>query len=230
MINILRHVEIFSPNVIEKKRIDVIGCGATGSKVICALAKLGIEEFHVWDFDRVEEHNIANQEFSPEHIGQLKAEAIADVVRHTADARVISHCEKLDGTQALGDIVFLLTDTMESRKKIWEGSLKSKMYTDIMIETRMGPDSGRIYALNPSIPSHIRGWEATLYSDSESQTSACGSQTIVGVTADIISGLAVWQFIRYTQIYLMGKTEDTLENEVIFSVRPLVVTGRVFSV
>jgi len=222
----LRHLSVFSPHKFGNRRVDVIGCGATGSRIVLSLAKLGIENIHCWDFDVVEEHNIANQIFGIGDIGQLKVEALADIVEVQTGAKVHIHTEKVDGSQVLGEIVFLLTDTMESRREIWDKALKFKLRTQLMVETRMGADNGRIYAVNPNKPGHIKAWEETLYADDEAEVSACGASISVGPTAEIIAGLAVWQMIRWFAIE-QGE-EDDLDNEIIFSLRPMAVISRRF--
>jgi hypothetical protein len=151
---------------------------------------------------------------------------MAQLTRAATGADITVHAEKVDGTQTLGEIVFLLTDTMRSRKEIWEGALKYKLRTNLLIETRMGADSGRVYSLNPNRPGQIKAYEETLYADEEAEVSACGASVSVGPTAEVISGLAVWQMIRWFAIELGG--EDELENEVIFSLRPMVTMSRKF--
>ena len=42
-IDTTRHVEVFSPDAFGSRRIDIIGAGASGSRIVLALAKLGIE-------------------------------------------------------------------------------------------------------------------------------------------------------------------------------------------
>lgn len=222
----MRHLDVFSAHAFGTKRVDIIGCGATGSRITLSLAKLGVENIHVWDFDKIEDHNIPNQVFGLSDIGHLKGEALADIVKSATGTKIIFHNERVDGTQPLGEVVFILTDTMYSRKAIWEGTLKFKLRTKLVIETRMGADSGRIYSLNPNKPAHIKAWEETLYDDSEAEVSACGSSTSVGPTAEIISGLAVWQLIRWFAIEQGG--DDNLENEVIFSVKPSFMMSRKF--
>jgi len=209
-----RHLSVFSPEAFGNKRVDVIGCGATGSRITLSLVKLGIKNIHCWDFDKVEEHNIANQIYFNGAIGLPKVEAL----EIEADG-ITPHEEKVDGSQQLGEIVFLLTDTMSSRKEIWEG-IKFQPNLRLLIETRMGADNGRIYTVNPKDMNHHKKWEDTLYSDEEAETSACGTSISVGPTAEIISGLAVWQLLRWFSIE-QGK-EDTLEHEIIFSLRPTV--------
>lgn len=226
MIDPLRHLTVFSPHAFGQRRVDIIGAGATGSRVALSLAKLGVENIHVWDFDKVEEHNVANQVFGNGDIDLLKTEALARLVKDQTGADLTVHAERATASAELGEIVFLLTDTMSSRREIWDGALKLKFRTKLLIETRMGADNGRVYALNPNSPRHIRGWEETLYSDDEAEVSACGASISIGPTAEIISGLAVWQMIRWFGIE-RGE-EDVLDNETIFSLRPMLTISRQF--
>jgi len=227
VIDPLRHLEVFSPHAFGGKRVDVIGAGATGSKVVLELAKLGVENIHVWDFDNVEEHNVANQAFGNGDIGKLKVHALAEIVKAATGTDISAHVERVDGSQQLGEVVFLLTDTMASRREIYEKGLKLKLRTKLLVETRMGADGGRIYAFNPNRPSECRSWEKTLYTDDQTVVSACGASISVGPTASIIAGLAVWQMIRWFSIEF-ASADDTLENEVIVSLRPMLVVTQKF--
>jgi molybdopterin/thiamine biosynthesis adenylyltransferase len=222
----LRHLSVFSPHAFGARRVDIIGCGATGSRIALDLAKLGVENIHVWDFDKVEEHNVANQVFGNSDVGELKVEALAALIKATTGTSVTTHAERVDGSQALGEVVFLLTDTMSSRKEIWNGALKFKLKTKLLVETRMGADNGRVYSINPNKPGHIKAWEETLYDDAEAEVSACGTSISVGPTAEVIAGLAVWQMIRWFAVEQGG--EDDLDNEIIFSLRPMTTISRRF--
>jgi molybdopterin/thiamine biosynthesis adenylyltransferase len=222
----LRHLSVFPPHAFGARRVDVIGCGATGSRIALSLAKLGVENLHIWDFDTVEGHNLANQVFGLGDVGSLKVEALDRLIQRDSGVRVKPHAEKVDGSQDLGEIVFLLTDTMASRKEIWERGLKLKLRSKLLIETRMGADNGRVYAFNPCKRSHILEWEKTLYSDGEAEVSACGASISVGPTAEIISGLAVWQMVRWFTVEQGG--QDDLDNEIIFSLRSLITMNRQF--
>lgn len=226
MIDPLRHMKIFDPDQFGNSRVDIIGCGATGSRIVLSLAKLGIKTIHVWDFDKIEEHNIANQAFGNNHIGMMKVEAMAQIVKEQTGTEIVAHPDKVDGSQTLGEYVFLLTDTMASRKEIYTNGIKFRPFIKALIETRMGADNGRIYTISPSSVEQCQEWENTLYDDDEAERSACGASITVGPTAETISGLAVWQFIRYYNWSLNG--EDEPENEVIFSVRPYTIITRPF--
>ena len=226
MIDPTRHLSVFKPHAFGKRQVDVIGCGATGSRVVLSLAKLGVENIHVHDFDVVEEHNLANQVFGKEDIGTLKVVAIARIVERDTGQMIHVHSERVDGKQGFGEIVFLLTDTMSSRKEIWENGLKFKPFVRLLIETRMGVDNGRVYTLNPSKLKHVRAWEKTLSSDEETEVSSCGASISVGPTAEIVSGLSVWQMVRWFEIEQGGA--DELEHEIIFSVRQTAFLCRSF--
>lgn len=220
-IDATRHLEIFDPDRWGSRRIDVIGAGATGSRIALSLAKLGVTNLHVWDNDVVEEHNVANQAFGNEHIGLPKVEALQQIIEKATGTKSYIYPERVCSTTRLGEVVFLLTDTMESRKDIWQG-LKWKPHIGLVIETRMGVDQGRIYTMSPINPLHIRKWEESLYDDEESEVSACGSKISVGPTAELISGYAVWQFLRW------NAGDQTLENELIFGARPACMMGTVW--
>lgn len=221
MLELLRQLEIFSPYAFQDKRIDVIGAGATGSHVVLLLAKIGMQNIHVWDDDAIASHNIPNQCFNLSQVGVNKVDALAEVVFAATGVEIARHLERVESPKEFGPIVFLLVDTMEGRKKIWNDSLKFKFGIECAIETRMGADSGRIYTIDPRRPSHIKAWEATLYEDSAAVVSACGATSSIAPTAMLVASLAVWQMIKF----LNG---DDLENEILVSTRPLTTFGKVW--
>jgi molybdopterin/thiamine biosynthesis adenylyltransferase len=225
MIDPLRHIDVFSPDAWGSRRIDVIGAGATGSKVAMSLAKLGIINIHVWDFDKVEAHNVGNQLFGNDDIGKLKVEALKEMVERQTGTKITTHNERVDGTQELGHVVFLLTDTMSSRKEIFAKGLKFKLRTKLMIETRLGADGGRIYVINPSKLPEVKGWEDTLYGDDVAEVSACGASITVGPTAGVVAEAAVWQVIRAFAIE--NGDDDEIDNEILLNLRqPLFITRK----
>lgn len=219
-LDVNRHLSVFSPYKFGEKRVDVIGSGSTGSKVVMSVAEQGVTNIHLWDTDTVVDHNVPNTRFFPSDVGKKKTEAMREWICLKTGAEITIHDEFVDGTQTLGEVVFVLTDTMKSRVDIWNGSLKYKPNVKLVIETRMGADQGRIYVVNPINPAHITGYEETLhYTDEDAQPSVCRSEPSVGPTSDILSGLAVWQMMRWQSI--LDGEEDELENELIFGLRPL---------
>jgi hypothetical protein len=56
--------------------IVLCGAGAVGSNLADTLARQGAARLRVIDFDRVEEHNVANQIYTLEDVGAFKVEAL----------------------------------------------------------------------------------------------------------------------------------------------------------
>lgn len=216
----LRHLKFFSPEKFGNRRVDVIGAGATGSSIVLELAKLGVKNLHVWDFDNIEPHNLANQAYSCLDVGRPKVEALYDIVSRDAGLLIKIHNEKVtENTSITGEIVILQVDTMSARREI--GSSLYYGRTGCIIETRMGEESGYVYTFNPNSPKHISAWEKTLYADENTEDSACGSPTVVSATAKLVSGYAVWQFIKWAN-------DEDFENEILFCTRPLLLQTRSF--
>ena len=71
--------EFFQPEK-DKARIHIVGCGSVGSTLAENLVRCGVTKLMLWDFDRVESHNIVNQMFRHQDIGKSKVEALYDIL------------------------------------------------------------------------------------------------------------------------------------------------------
>lgn len=197
MIDVSRHRDVFDPAEWGKRRVDVIGAGATGSKVALSLAKLGVQNLHVWDGDTIEPHNLANQAYNQSHVGMSKTAALLEVVHAATGTEVVEH-GFWEGQKNLGEVVFCLPDSMAVRKQFYEAH-RISMTTKLVIETRMGSTHGQVLTYRPNSPESLSRYASSLFDDDEAQVevSACGTAITVGPTADIIVGYAVWQFMSY---------------------------------
>ncbi|HQD92980.1 MAG TPA: ThiF family adenylyltransferase [Bacilli bacterium] len=195
MIDISRHRELFDAEKFNTP-ITIIGAGATGSWVTLALAKLGIENITVYDFDVVEEHNIANQLYNIEQINEPKVHALKNFIKVSTRGQIKIHNEKFTN-QRLSGIVFLMVDSMKQRKLIWENSIKMKTAVQLLIEPRMGLDVGRIYNVEPTNLTHVKRYEDTYYTDEEAEVSACGNTMSVITSSLAIASWCVRQLINW---------------------------------
>lgn len=179
------------------KEVHVIGVGATGSFVAYQLAKMGVQKLHVWDFDVVEEHNVANQIYNIMDEGKYKVDALAEHIKESVGLDIITHNEKVTSANKneLKGVVFVLTDTMASRKDIFS-ALKYNMNVSLVVETRMGIDCGRIYVINPLSVPQIKRYEDTFYDDDVAEVSFCGSSLSIIPTAMNIASYACWAIIK----------------------------------
>lgn len=111
--------EFFQPEKVTG-RIHIIGCGSVGSTVAELLARLGLTKITLYDMDKVEEHNLANQMFTTANIHQEKVLAVAermkminpDIEKDLILVRDGWHGQKLSG------YVFLCVDNIDLRRKI----------------------------------------------------------------------------------------------------------------
>lgn len=223
-VDTLRHQNEFSLSLLDNLRIDIIGCGATGQRVALELAGLGVQHMHLWDFDHIEPHNIANQlmAFGQSDVGKLKAEVLAARITTLTGLIPTVHAVAATGREPLGHVTFLMTDTMASRHEIWQKAIKRKLGRKLMIETRLAPWEYRIYTVNPMLQSHIDGWErASAYQDDDEAVpeGACRAQTTIGATASIVAGQAVLQFMRWLKAESGMAVGDQIEQERIVCAR-----------
>lgn len=208
----IRHIELFDPHFFNTP-VTVIGAGATGSWLVLSLARLGITDITVWDFDVVESHNIPNQAFNLKsfdgdgHVGVPKVKALWDMVFLATGTQINIKNEKYTN-QRLTGIVFLMVDSMSERKRIWEESIKMKPSVKLLIEPRMGLDVGRVYNVVPTDLNHIREYEKTYYSDDDAEVSACGASVSV-ISSSL--GVASW----CTRQLINFHNDVELDNEIL---------------
>ncbi len=202
-----RHRELFNPYYVEAP-VHVIGAGALGSWIALALSKLGVEYITVWDFDKIEEHNVSNQAYSVWDVNNPKTSAIADLIKNNVGNEIKIVNERFTN-QRLAGVVFLMVDSMEVRRQIWENSIKMKSAVKLLVEARMGLDIGRIYNVEPMNTEHIRQYESNYsYNDDEADESACGASQTVITTATGIASWCVRQLINW-------HNNTRLDNEIL---------------
>ncbi|NLV87591.1 MAG: hypothetical protein GX025_10325 [Clostridiales bacterium] len=188
-IDIQRHQGIFDPSKFDGKKIAVIGAGAIGSKILAGLIKLGLEGVHVYDFDVIEAHNIANQEFNAEQIGLAKVEAMSEYALRN-NAHIITHNKaftKKDSDENF-NYVFLAVDSIKARKDIVDW-LTRKINLELIIETRMGSDEVQFYMIRGK--NQESDWLKTIdFDEALVEVSACGSPISFGLVSDVCAALA----------------------------------------
>lgn len=212
-----RQANILNPEEFNRP-IHIIGAGATGSWVAFTLAKMGLSNITVYDFDEVGMHNLPNQMFGLSDIDKNKALSIRNIIRRFTGFNIKAKTQKVEGYQPLQGIVFMLTDTMKSRKDIYNMSIKNNPNIDLLIETRMDLRGGRIYAIDPKNRYMCKQYEGTFYSDDEAEVSACGVSQTVLPTALAITSHAIWKLLNYINGEpLFNETIIDLPNEIIFS-------------
>ena len=230
----IRQLGLLDPKDIKEKSITLVGAGATGSHIALMLAQAGWGNtpqnqgvLKVFDDDIVKEHNLNNQIYDPTHIGMPKVEALQEVIKRKCNFEIETHKEMVtDQSSVKSTYVFLLTDTMSSRQKIFDNCIKYSFDTDLVIETRMGLREGRVYAFSPHNGDHVKEWRDTLYSDEEADASPCGASASIITTVMFLSSLATSRVIQhFNQRYgvdNLNKDDQQFKlwNEVQFALYP----------
>lgn len=93
-----------SSEILQTKCVGICGAGGLGSNIALSLARSCVGKIIIADFDRVEASNLNRQQFLMEHIGQMKVEALADMIsRISPFTEVETHSIKItrDNASAL---------------------------------------------------------------------------------------------------------------------------------
>lgn len=104
-------------------KIGVLGLGGLGSNICQLLTRLGVRDFVLMDFDKIEKHNLSRQELFGFHdVGLFKADVIArELKRINPDLDVFVSKKKVSSLKDLDpfldcDIVFDGLDNHKTRR------------------------------------------------------------------------------------------------------------------
>lgn len=125
---------ILEVDILSNKRVMIIGLGSFGSQIAVELAKAGVGEFALFDFDRVELHNLARHTCTIKDLGRLKTDAIKDAVMgknklakvDLFPINITDHKDLMDEQVAKADLIICTTDNNASRFSLTAFLLKHK--------------------------------------------------------------------------------------------------------
>jgi molybdopterin/thiamine biosynthesis adenylyltransferase len=137
-----RQVDIFNPEEFKDIKIGVVGVGSVGSFIVLTLTKMGFKNITVWDDDTVEEHNLPNQFYPLDKLGQSKVSALHTLIEYMTGVTItpINFKFTLETYQQV-DILISAVDSMEARRAIWKCGKEHQLY----IDSRMGGEYIRIF-------------------------------------------------------------------------------------
>jgi hypothetical protein len=203
-----RQLDLLSPEQM-KIPVTIIGAGATGSFTALSLAKMGVQDITVYDFDTVEEHNLPNQFYRQSDLGKPKVVALQEIIEQFEGMTIKAKNTRYKG-QRLDGIVIIAVDTMDTRIHIWQ-FIKQNPGIQLCIDSRMGAEVMRIYSFDPNDFSACKEYEATLYPSSEAIQVRCTAKTIMYTVLSIASLLA-----NQVKKFLAG---EFLKKELIFDLK-----------
>ncbi len=118
-----RNKGILEIGILEHKHVVIIGLGSFGSQIAIELAKAGIGEFSLVDFDRVELHNLVRHTCFIKDLGRLKTDAIEEAILgknpysvvHKYPENICKNLKMLEELVGKADLVICATDNNQSR-------------------------------------------------------------------------------------------------------------------
>lgn len=196
--------EFFKPDMLTA-RVHVIGCGAIGSTVAENLARFGITKITLYDFDKVEAHNITNQMFRETDIGKFKVDAMAEQL-HAINpdiGRGLKLVREGWTGQKLSGYVFLCVDNIDLRREIAQ-ACQGSSYVKGMFDFRMRLTDAQHYAADWSDKKSVENFLKTMAfsheeAAEETPVSACNITLSVVPTVRMVVGLGVANFINFVK-------------------------------
>ena len=174
-------IDWFSQDDIRSKAICVVGAGAVGNEVIKNLTLLGVGTIHIFDFDKIESHNLARSVlFREDDIGQPKS-LIATMRAKDLDPNVDIHSHVGDFWDLLTiskvrdfDVVFCCVDNFEARIKLNKICyLASVDLVNIGVDSRFGSVEVFAFSSSPNAGCYECALPLTVY-DRIAQRYSCG--------------------------------------------------------
>lgn len=196
-----KSIEYFDP-VNVKGKCHIIGCGSVGSTVAALLARLGVTKFVLYDFDRVEAHNLANQMFIHKDIKTEKVDAVKRIITGiNPDAEpTIEICREGYNDQKLNGYVFLCVDNIDLRREICQKHRMNRMIKAVFdFRTRL--EDAQHYAANWADMKQVDNLIKTMdFSHDEAHAAtpvtACGTELGVAPTVWVVCSLGVCNFMN----------------------------------
>lgn len=111
---------------LKNKVVGIAGCGGLGSNAAISLARVGVGNLIIADFDKVEEGNLNRQYFFADQIGLCKVTALKENVRRiNVSIRVEAHAVELTPKLIVElfsgcDVIIEAFDTAEAKAMIIE--------------------------------------------------------------------------------------------------------------
>jgi len=154
---------------LEKKSVLIVGLGSGGSSIAVELAKAGIGNFTLVDFDRIELHNIARHICGVNELGRLKTNAVKDAILlknpyakiKTYDFDMNNHLDIVEQEVYDADLTIAATDSLNSRFNLNDLLLKHKK-TGLFGRAVTRAEGGDVLRVRPDGPCYAclkgSGW------------------------------------------------------------------------
>ena len=150
----------------------IVGCGAIGSSVATQLARLGANQFHLYDFDKVGVENVGVSQYINDDIGKFKVQALRahlwSINQNITSDLNVGKFSSYEGSKE--DILVLGLDSMSARMDIVKILAQCPSKPSVVIDGRMGAEQYQQYIYNNIT---VKQYEKDWYSDEDSDPEPC---------------------------------------------------------
>ncbi len=204
MMDLSKSYDFFQPEK-DNAKIHIVGCGSVGSTIAENLARCGVKNMVLYDFDTVEAHNIVNQMFRQQDVGRPKVEALKDILTDINPELSDTVELKPDGWKGklMSGYIFLCVDSIELRREIVEKHMDSP-YVKAMFDFRTLLESAQHYAADWSQYKMKQDLLKSMQfsheeAAEETPVSACGITLGVATTVRLVCALGVNNYINFVK-------------------------------
>ena len=163
---------------LSKYTVPIIigGVGGIGSWLTLYLARMmGPDSYLIlYDFDKVEEINMAGQLFRMQDIGMLKVAAVKNVVEEFSGYdKIVAQPDRYDSESLRSPVMFSCFDNMQARKVMFENWLQeAEKYPDsIFIDGRLNAEQFQVYYVTLEWAKKYA--DTHLFDDADVEDAAC---------------------------------------------------------
>ena len=101
---------------VTDKRIAILGCGALGANLAVSLARRGFRKFFLFDFDKIDEHNISTQPWTKQDLGRRKVDILNSLLFSISGAESYTYWKRLESAE---DIIYGLNEGWEVKADLF---------------------------------------------------------------------------------------------------------------
>lgn len=213
------------PKQQKKISITIGGAGGIGSWTAFLLSRIGYEIF-LYDFDKVEKHNLSGQLFSKDSINRYKSYVVEDLIRNYSNSVITAFNEHItSSTQIYTPYVISAFDNMEARTDLFSAFLRwcdnqpnyisqianqhgfvdERLYalseTPLFIDGRLEAEQLQIFCVTPE---NANRYQETLFGDSEVADAPCTFKQ-TSHNANLIASLIVSLFTNHITNLVLGE-------------------------
>ena len=201
MLRYLRNKDLINQSLLDE--VTIIGAGGIASALVSMLSQMGFKTFHIWDDDKLEEHNLSTTAYPEDYLGMHKVECASNMIwLHNKKTSVTQYVKRWVPGDYLSDIVMLTPDNMETRLDVhmdWKRNDNRRA----LIDMRMGALTMEVISVDKDNDNFGKTWQP---SNKISDEACTAKHTIF--TANIVAGLGAsqlfnvlhnrsyWQYIR----------------------------------